>query len=264
MRRSILKSVALAAASLSVALLSTTPTQAATGASVELEFNSPDAKGLMLVDDIRQSGSRITIALGRLAPGHMYRMVVSSDSCSVPLAQAQRLAKVQLGAASASGSIFKTLGTTLGGGVWSSAVSARLMEEEGIYYFCRAVRHLSEPSGKPDGTYARISDGKRFGVTLQKTIDSDETSLIVALRGLTPNTNYRLVLSPLTCQQALEGDPDQPIIVGTFKADVNGMALKDRTETVNNEERIRSARTETVNNNETITCSAVKPFDLVQ
>ena len=222
----------------------------------------------MLVDRIRAHDARLTVSLGHLVAGHSYRLVISKATCGQPATTAKRIAKIDLGVADSAGAIFKSYYVgSANGGVWREASSVRLMEEEGIfYYFCEAPSRFDPPADFLDGTYARFQDGNRRGLSVPTGAGDDQISLKLALSGLQPNTRYRIVHSPLTCKQFLEGDPDQPLVLGRFKSDADGMAFRDRTESVGKDESITvgSNRIETVGSHAVWACANVHQFALLQ
>lgn len=180
--------------------------------------------GLILVDAIHAHSARLTVGLGGLIPGHSYRIVIGSRRCFEPNAPATRIARVNLGVADGSGAIFETLNLNVEGADWRNVWSLRLMEEEGIYYYCQTPNRLDRPrTAHVDGAFGRIKTLGRLAITVTAT--NDAPNFQVALDGLAAGARYVLVHSPLTCKQFQEGDPDQPIVVGSLRADSAGMAF---------------------------------------
>jgi hypothetical protein len=218
-------------------------TPAVLGASfaqaVYADFRSDQAAGLVLVDRIQSDSARVTTALGKLQPNSTYRVIFSSDPCSTPLAHAPRLAFIRVDTTSLGDAfVTKIIGTD--GGIWRETGSVRLMEEEGIYYFCtraRVVEHVDMPSDG-NGSYARFQDNPHLGLTINTGSGNDQVSLRFALRGLQAGTRYRVVQSELTCQQWMSGMPDISQELTRFTADENGMKFLNRTETVAKDESI--------------------------
>jgi hypothetical protein len=247
------------------AALLVAPVTAAPGRpdAVLATFNRDNAKGVVLVDRIRADEARVTIALGRLMPGHRYRLVLSSDGCGTPLPQAEKIL-AEWSRADETGAIFRSQIVATDGGVWRGAKSARLMEEEGIFYFCRAPVIVDDvgASDTPDGAYSRFGAPERRGLMVNTGAGNDTISVKLALDGLKPNTRYRVVHSPLTCAQFVEGDPDQPIIVGVYRSDDGGTLLRSRTETVDKDETITigSTRIEQVSTGEVWACARANVF----
>ena len=226
---------------------------------VQLDFENQGARGQVLIDQLGSGEARVTTAIGKLLPDHDYLLRFSDDPCSVPLAQAEISKTVALHADS-HGASFQALNVNAPSSVWRYGRSARLMEEEGIFYFCISPRRVQDvASAAADGSGGRLNQGGRRGL-IQALVDTSEIK--VALRGLEPGVAYNLLLSELTCAQILEGDPDQPIVVGNFKANGDGLAL-NRTETVDNNETItigRSARLERASNGADWGCVNLKTF----
>ena len=150
--------------------------------------------------------------------------MIGSRRCFEPNAPATRIARVALGTADSSGAIFETIKLHAEGDVWRNAWSLRLMEEEGIYYYCQTPNRLDPPTTtQVNGAFANMPMDAGLAITV--TPVNDAPNFQVAFDGLVPNSRYFLVHSPLTCRQYLEGDPDQPIVVGSFRADPAGMAF---------------------------------------
>lgn len=190
--------------------------------AVHLDFRNANARGQVLVHNIDADGARITIALGRLLPGRRYRLIFTTDGCATPLASAQRIARVRFGA-NDDGAAFTSALVGTDGGIWREARSARLMEEEGIFYFCRAVSVLDEPDPgeDADGAWARFRSEIRGLLGLH--VDTSE--ILLTLTGLRPSTKFRLVHSPLTCKQFEAGEPDAPTAVSQFRSNPAGISF---------------------------------------
>lgn len=200
------------------------------------DFRASHATGLVLIDRIDADSARITTALGHLLPNHRYQLTISGAACGAADTVTKRIARVNLGVHDA-GDAFVGVVVRVDGGLWAGARSMRLMEEEGIYYFCRAA-HQGEAAGAAgaDGAFARFQAGARRGLTINTGSGADQLSVVSSFRGLAPDTRYRLVHSPLSCAQFLDGDPDQPIVIGSFRSNGRGTAMAARTETVGKDE----------------------------
>jgi hypothetical protein len=202
-----------------------TPTAQTFLNAVYADVRDSGSPGLILVDAIGSQTARLTVALGGLLPGHSYRVVFGTRRCFDSNTPANRIVRVNLGEADDSGAIFKTVSFATDGGAWRNAWSMRLMEEEGIFYYCQTPNRLDRPgTAQVDGAFGRYQRNSRLAVAV--TMGNDSASFDVALGGLAPGARYRLVHSPLTCAEFTEGDPDQPVIVGSIRADSAGMAFK--------------------------------------
>lgn len=208
-----------------------------------VDFASNHARGQVLVDQLSAGSARVSTALGKLMPNRDYRLMFSDDLCSVPLNQADIGLTINLHANSV-GASFQSVVNGADLSLWRTARSARLMEDEGIYYFCVSPRRLHDVTqSQGEGSTGRFADGTRRGLT---SLRVDGHTMRWSLRGLEPGARYSVLVSQLTCKQIQHGAADQPILIGSFRADPNGLAV-GRTETVDNNETItvgRSARLE--------------------
>ena len=222
-------------------------------------FSNSDARGLVLVDRIRADSARVTTALGKLMPGHRYRLIFSTDGCATPLADAELITRVRV-RADADGGAFTTSLVGTSGGVWKEARSARLMEEEGIFYFCRAVTLLDQPGPEPDGAWARFRGDVRGLLGLHV----DTSPIELSVMGLRPDARYRLVHSPLACKEFTEGDPDQPIVIGRFMTNAAGQAHGvTETVSINDTLTVGSVRVERRSTGAVWACANLHPFSVV-
>ncbi len=230
--------------------------------AVYSKFSGSDANGLVLFDRIDANSARVTVALTGLPAGHRFRLVAFPDVCSVPPEQSDPIFKIGLGTP-ANGRIFKSRQISANGSVWEGIGSLRLMEEEGIYYYCRAPNPLDVVSSSADGAFVRSWDGPARGLVVFANAGNDQIRLTAAFGGLAPGRRHRLVHSPLTCAQADEGDPDQPIVFRTFRAKSNGAIYINTLLSLDSAQdlTVGSARTESVSNNETITCGRQVQFN---
>jgi hypothetical protein len=193
----------------------------------------------------RAAHARLTLKASGLTPDKRYRVVGSSAPCGEPSTSSKRVFSKWFRVGSR-GAAWAGVGAeagviTLTGSDWRDIRSMRLMEEEGIFYFCRSVTRFGDPTAdhQGDAAIAILDAGNRHGIVIFEQL-TDTTVRIRHDIQVGSDQEPRLTVRSLGCSQPAT---TQSILIALLlPLRGHGQTFGNRTETVDKDETIVSAR----------------------
>lgn len=201
---------------------------------------SDGVRGIALVewDDESRGAARLSLHLAGLEAGDRLRVVLSSASCDRAATGARRLwsHRFEIGS---KGRVWQARTVlTLDRGSLADVRSVRLMEEEGIFYLCRAptVWDDTDIVHVRTGAVAVMDGDRREGIVVVGPATATG-SLVTWSLTLGSAPDLRLVATTSGCSTAF--DADATVLSLLVQARPDGTAFhRGRTETVDKDETI--------------------------